>query len=102
MFAGPEKELLTIQCFSESAYPGKCFEQTSFLGIRMSVYPSHIGSHDGSANAIYESVLLESLTNLPREIFKNASFYFGLEQLSKSPPSIIPRYSDSSTTFSSF
>ena len=33
MFAGPEKELLTIMCFSESAFPGEFLSKHLFFGL---------------------------------------------------------------------
>ena len=33
MFAGPEKKLLTIQCFSESAYPRNFLSKYLFFGL---------------------------------------------------------------------
>ena len=96
MFAGPEKELLTIKCFSESAFPGEFLSKHFFFG----------GLECLSTRAISEATtvlqqlpmnqfLLESLTNLPRKIFKYASLHFGLGRLS----SIFRKDSDSYPTF---
>ena len=98
----PKKKLWTIQCFSESAYPRNFLSKYLFFGLEC--LPTWAISEATTVLQLLSmnQFLLESLTNLPREIFKNPSFYFGLEWLSKSPPSIIQRYSESSTTFSSF
>ena len=98
----PKKKLWTIQCFSESAYPRNFLSKYLFFGLEC--LPTWAISEATTVLQLLSmnQFLLESLTNLPREIFKNPSFYFGLEWLSKWPPSIIQRYSDSSTTFSSF
>ena len=91
---------------------GQVAPPVSSLSVALSLlYQSHIGSLEGSATVTYESLLLESLRvcrSLPRKLFKNASLRFGLEGLSKSPPSIFRKYSTQHylhralTTFSLF
>ena len=82
MFAGPEKELLTIKCFSESAFPGEFLSKHLFFGLECLSTRAISEATTVLQQLPMNQFLLESLTNLPRKIFKYASLHFGLERLS--------------------